>query len=326
MIRNQRIVPSMLALSGICCSLVFADNFTVKVTPGISETKNPPACYYTYKAPTKKEIAKTSIDLWINLNKFTNANLDLGLLENAETSEKINVRTDKILFDVYNPSAMGFLYTKPLANYLRPSPNDSKVSRLLSKNNATIAAKDYLCKLNLMPASTDEMYFEQTNTIRGAASTNPQDIIDFLQVVRFGRKLNDLKVIGSTRIILRIGKEGELVSVIKDWPQLVRNSMNDNVESYGKSQWNQVITTHLKNKYKESAIWSSVNVDNVELVMYDDGVNVVEPALHAKGNRIDKNGGNFAYDWVIPVLKEPKAKYKDKETGTKDNMTPEEIK
>lgn len=322
---HQHILATVVALLSSYSSLSYAEDLTVKIKASTSQAKNPPLLYYTYKVPAKKEIIEESVKLWNNLNKYTNANLDVGLLKNAETAERINIKTDKILFDVYNPSCMGFLYTKPLLDFLHPDKRNVAASRLLDKNYAQIAAKNYLDKLELIPKLANEMYFEKTSTIRGAASTNPHEIFDYLQVVRFGRKLNALRVIGPTRIVLRLGPDGELVSIIKDWPQLVQ-SADDNVEMYDKAQWNQVVTSHINKKYEKSSMWSSIEVNDIEVVMYDDGESVVEPALYTTGNCIDKKGGSFAYDWVIPVSRKPKARYNGEENSLNDSIVPEEAR
>jgi hypothetical protein len=49
--------------------------------------------------------------------------------------------------------------------------------------------------------------------------------------------------------------------------------------------------------------------------MFDDGEGCVEPALYAKGKWVGMNYNEFTHDLLIPVLVEPKAKYKHEDSG-----------
>ena len=43
--------------------------------------------------------------------------------------------------------------------------------------------------------------------------------------------------------------------------------------------------------------------------MYDDGQGYVEPALRAKGKGFDKGGEARDRTWMVPLMREPKARY-----------------
>ena len=52
----------------------------------------------------------------------------------------------------------------------------------------------------------------------------------------------------------------------------------------------------------------SVLVKKSELVLFDDGQGVIEPALFVQGD-VTENGMTFPCDWMVPVLENPQAKY-----------------
>lgn len=324
--KHSRTILTLFIVTGIY-SLSSAGKIKVNVSADMQKNSNPPLSYFVYEKPTKKDIVDNSVKLFDNLNRFSGARMDLHILDNANNSNGIKIHKDGVLFDVYNPSAMGFLYTKSLEKYCSPPTDSKNNSRLLDKKSATIAAKKYLEKLDLLPPSIDEMYLEEVNTICGGSSENPEEIFELLRVVRFGRKLNGLKVVGATRIILRLANDGELVTIIKDWPKLIRKEVKNSMKIHQKNEWEQIIKKHLENQYGESEVGSSdiaIDVENVDLVMYDDGEGFVEPALFAKGKKLTKNGKKYPYDWMIPVLADSKAKYKGMGLGSKDDRDAEE--
>lgn len=319
---------SIILILLVLSQVTFAGDTQVNIGPNLEGLSNAPAFYYVYDAPTKKDIADNVKKLWNNLNKHTNAQLDLNLLNNAEISDRISVNTNGIIFDVFSPAAPGFLYTKSLTNYLRPANKETKSNRLPDKYQSVEIARDYLSKLEILPQETEELYIAKVNKVCMASynsKTKESQAYDVMQVVHFGRKLNGIPVYGASRIVVRLGDNDELVGVIKNWPKLIPKEIKSKAEIHEKSKWKDVAAKHLKDLYV-AGDFSAVNIEKAEVVMYDDGEGCIEPALFVKGKQIGKSGFAAEGDWVIPIMAEPKAKYKAAIIGSRNQRGTERIR
>jgi hypothetical protein len=310
---------NLIALSIVPVSLIFgqasyAKSIQIAINQNLENLHNAPLTYYLYSTPpTQKAIADNAKTLWNNLNKHTDAQLDLKLLSDVGSSNRIQINTDNVFFDVFSPVSMGFIYTKSLTKYLRPKKALFESNRVPDKSQCVEMAKNYLSRLEILPSETEEMYIAKVGKVRAASYNNAtktaSEIYDMMRVVHFGRKLDGLPVHGASRIVVRLGDNGELVGIIKNWPKLVRVTVNDATKMNDQSKWKDVISQYFTNRYTID-FYPTVNVETTELVMFDDGQGCIEPALHAKGKLIDTKGIPCATDWVIPIMTEPKAKYK----------------
>lgn len=316
--KKNIIVLSIILVVLLLCQVSFANDTNVNISTNLETLQNVPAFYYIYDPPTKKDIADNAIKLWNNLNKHTNAQLDVNLLNNAVNSDRISINANGIFFDVFSPAASGFLYTKSLTKYLRPANKTAKSNLLPDKEQSVVIAKDYLSKLEILPQETEQIYITNVNKVRMASynsKTKDSQIYDMMQVVHFGRKLNGIPVYGASRIVVRLGDNGELVGVIKNWPKLIPVEIKNKAEIHEKSTWKDIAAKHLKDLYAASD-FPTVNIEKAEVVMYDDGEGCIEPALFAKGKQIGKLGAAAEGDWVIPIMANPKAKYKAVNIGS----------
>lgn len=310
--KKNIITLSIMLVMLVLSQVSFANDTIVNIGPNLESLQNAPVSYYVYDVPSKKDIANNVTKLWNNLNKHTNAQLDLNLLNNAETSDRISINTGDIFFDVFSPASLGFLYTKSLTNYLRPANKPVKSNRLPDKVKSGEMARDYLSKLEILPQETEELYITKVSKVRMASynsNTKESQNYDMMQVVHFGRKLNGIPVYGASRIVVRLGDNGDLVGVIKNWPKLIPMAIKGEAKIHEKSKWKDVSAKYLKKLYVATD-FSTVNIEKAEVVMYDDGEGCIEPALFAKGKQIGKSGITAEGDWVIPIMAEPKAKYK----------------
>jgi hypothetical protein len=236
----------------------------------------------------------------------------MGLLAGAGKGKRFRVDTPDKQFYALGEESLGFVYSKNLAPHLQLSDPQSAgtAKRLPDASRSIELAREYLAKLDLLPSDPAEMYVSKVRVIRGAscgpAGCLPQ-VVDKMRVVFFGRKLNGLPVHGASRIAVRIGNDGELVGVIKNWPALTPVA----VEGAGvlpKAQWKDAAIRTVKRMQAGSA-YPNASIESTELVMYDDGRGHIEPALRAKGKKLDGRGKDEPGNWLVPLLTAPKARF-----------------
>jgi hypothetical protein len=291
----------------------FARDTKVEVKSKVENLEAAPLVYYTYDAaPAKKDISDNAKKLWKNLNAVTRGNLNLNLIDTAaEKSERITIDNENVFFDVFSPKTNGFIYSKPIDRYLQSRNGESNLIRLLDKKQSEVKAKDYLAKLDLLPDNAGEMYIAGISKVRSANSEEKDRIYDKMQVVHIGRKLDNIPVFGASRIVVRLGSDGELIGIIKNWPVLKRQVIGDAKGVHGKAEWKDMSIKHVR-KTQAATAYSSVSIDSTDLVMYDDGEGYIEPALLLKGNMLSDSGDTAKSDWLVPLLADPKANYHGK--------------
>ena len=99
-----------------------------------------------------------------------------------------------------------------------------------------------------------------------------------------------------------LGSNGDLHGVITRWldvqPSRFSGVRGGDMRAYVKGAV----------ELKQAGV-KSVVLKKAELVMYDDGKGVIEPAMFVTGE-VSEDGVEFAHcDWMLPVLSEPKADY-----------------
>ncbi len=132
-----------------------------------------------------------------------------------------------------------------------------------------------------------------------------------LVTVYFDRYINDMPVIGHSRIVVTLGEHAELAGLIKMWTNIpgnlkfVANSFLSETEV--RKQFKDMLNRHYKkwnNNYVEG-----IDVTKASYILYDDG-RTIEPALFILGEVAQYDGTSYRGDWIIPVLKNAKANYK----------------
>ncbi len=169
---------------------------------------------------------------------------------------------------------------------------------LPQKGQAPAIAKQHLKSLGFLPKGG--MVLHEVTTLKKAVAGG--DVYEKLTLVFFKRKLAGLPVIGASRIVVMLGSNGDLAGLIVRWldvsPSQFAGLRGGDMRDYikGKVELKQADT-------------QSIIIKKAELVMYDDGKGVMEPALFVTGE-ISEDGIEFAHcDWMLPVLTEPKADY-----------------
>jgi hypothetical protein len=171
---------------------------------------------------------------------------------------------------------------------------------LPSKSNAPALAKKHLKALGLLKQG---MVLHEVNEFKQSVyngHNNEVTTTTKMVMVTFKRKLGNYTVFGASRIIVMLGADGQLDGVLVRWTDVEKvnaKGIKKNVRGY--------LIDKIKTKQKDSY---SILVKKSQLVLFDDGKGVIEPALFVEGD-VTEGGNTFACDWMIPVLESPKAKY-----------------
>ncbi|MCX6243099.1 MAG: hypothetical protein NTU98_00190 [Bacteroidetes bacterium] len=129
--------------------------------------------------------------------------------------------------------------------------------------------------------------------------------------VRYDRILDNIPVLGHSRIIVMMAEKGKLQQMIANWAPL---------QSAEVKKERVVIQDDLKGSIEKHLIGDNagaknITVKTINLVYYDDGSGILEPALHALCEVQIPKGKNdttlitVKHDLVEPILKDAKMMY-----------------
>ncbi|UCH98466.1 MAG: hypothetical protein JSV88_16915 [Candidatus Aminicenantes bacterium] len=169
---------------------------------------------------------------------------------------------------------------------------------LPSKKQAPTLAKNHLKALGLYK---NGLVLNKVNVLKEAVyNGQASEIFDKLVIVSFKRKLGGIPVLGASRVVVTLGTNGELAGLIVRWYDVEKVKVPGVVENIKKH-----LTNKIKAKQKDHHF---VLVKKADLVMFDDGHGVIEPAVFVQGE-VNEDGATFSCDWMVPVLTNSKAKY-----------------
>jgi hypothetical protein len=169
---------------------------------------------------------------------------------------------------------------------------------LPSKKQAPTLAKTHLKALGL---DKKGLVLNKVNVLKDAVyNGQTSEIFDKMVIVSFKRKLGGIPVLGASRVIVMLGTDGELAGLIVRWYDVEKVKVSGVVKNV-----KDHLTNKIKDKQKDNHV---VLVKKADLVMFDDGNGVIEPALFVQGE-VNEDGATFPCDWMVPVLTNSKAKY-----------------
>ncbi|UCH92658.1 MAG: hypothetical protein JSV88_20505 [Candidatus Aminicenantes bacterium] len=175
---------------------------------------------------------------------------------------------------------------------------DGNTPGLPSKNQAPTLAKKHLKALGL---EKNALVLNGVDVLRKAVyDGQTSKIYDKLLIVSFKRKLGGHPVLGASRVMALLGTDGELAGLIVRWYDVEKVKVSGVVKNV-----KDHLTNKIKDKQKDAHF---VLVKKADLVMFDDGNGVIEPALFVQGE-VTEGGATFPCDWMVPVLTNSKAKY-----------------
>lgn len=303
------LLPLSLSLVGSA----WAAEVTVAVNANLAWLPNPPGVYYVYEKPTKQAVADSVARLFDNLNLHGLAAVDKHLVADAMNRDVPRLRSADTDFYALGPDSLGFVYSQDLTRHLQPvdALGTASEKRLPNTIPAMEMARGYLSQLELLPGDASEVEAKKVHVVKSATVSGNSSLVqaaDGLVVVFFGRRLSGLPVVGASRMVVRLGEDGELVSIIRNWPDLVPVAVDVEAAVLDKSQWKAAAVRTVKGR-EAADVHPHASIESVAIVMYDDGKGHVEPALRANGKRFDTKGNALGRTWMVPIMREPKGRY-----------------
>lgn len=177
---------------------------------------------------------------------------------------------------------------------------DGSTPGLPTKGNAVALARKHLKALGLYKNKmTDPIVTTLEEAVYDGQTTRTYEK---LRVVTFRRKIGGFMVKGASRAVVMLGADGDLEGLVVRWMDVKTEKVKGKI---AKSQLKNFIKDRLNARDMEG---DSVRVKKADLVLYDDGSGVIEPALQLQGE-IATFEGAFPTDWLLPVITDPKASY-----------------
>lgn len=203
-----------------------------------------------------------------------------------------------------------FLFNAGLKKY----SSEGFTRGLPSPKNAPDLAREYLNKLRYLPGNKEEMVLARVGGLGMAAARNGKssDKYEKLVTVFFRRVLQGVRVQGpGSRIVVHLGEQAALVGLIRNWSEVkAQKVLRNQVKS------DELIRHAMQRRLLKMADQAKeIIVQKVELVLFDDGRGIIEPAIYVvaaaryQGPKRAKGVVEIPVDFYVPVLLEPKGYY-----------------
>lgn len=306
--RSMKNLIIVLALASLSLGLA-AEGLDVSIEADLQSLNVAPMMYYRYQsAPSQEAVTQEARALGEKFNAYTSTSIKME--ESVEGVPLFFKEDSKASFTVFSPQSLGFIFTKDMNTLCAGEGN---TVGLPSEYAAPDVAMKHLESLDLLPANQKEMTLAHVGGIGIAVYDQSTGQVtgdyDKVKTVIYGRTLNGLRVMGASRLVVNLGENGELVGIIKNWPEISKQVLYSPKELVAQGKWDATVESFLGNRYAQTNI-NKIQVKESELVMFDDGEGVIEPALFLKGKTFSEEGKEFEGDWIVPVLQMPKANYR----------------
>lgn len=206
-----------------------------------------------------------------------------------------------------DPTTGNFLFNSGMQKYrdevaTKNLPQEAELERLAYK-----AAEQFGLNTNFEELQVEHIGGLNMGVTDGSGGTV---ILEKLKTVRFNRVLGDIPVSGDSRLVMHFGENAELSGLVYQLPtiekaQPLSSKMLQDPEVMKKEALEEL--TSMAKKAKNSRLTA------VDLVLYDDGQGVLEPAYHIVLNRYIDDGSRelvmIPYDFYVSVNSEPMAFY-----------------
>jgi len=184
---------------------------------------------------------------------------------------------------------------------------------LLKEDEAVKMAKTYLTKMGVDMGDEKSMYLGHVGGVNMGSHDEMEGnkIYEKFTTVRFDRKLDNIPILGHSRIIVQMAEKGKLQGLIQQWAPMNPTAVKPEAV-LAKDQVKKSIEEHL---LRENEGVKKITIRKINLVYYDDGKGVIEPALHVicdlfyPASAKDSTLKSFKYDTVEPLLKNPRIIY-----------------
>lgn len=291
--------------------LVSANEVSITVDKALGALYSESTEFYSYE----RESSKVMTDMQINsmaekLVAYTDSRLRLEEVKMDKIDGRIFLGgQDKYASTAYfdiDPSMQSFIFSKEMENYI--GEGDSK--GLPDRSDASKLAEIHLKALELLPRNFEaEMTLLHVGGIGMANIKEDGSVADYKKLVTvfYGRTLDGMPVKGASRIAVRMGIYGELVGLVRNWPEVNKKAVSskDMIASQNRIDH---LKRHLGSLYDDSKV-EAVTITEADIVMYDDGRGTIEPAMFVFGEITQKDGVVEHADWMVPLLKSPRGRY-----------------
>jgi hypothetical protein len=184
---------------------------------------------------------------------------------------------------------------------------------LVKNEQAIKMATGYLQKLGFGAGEEKSMIVGHVGGVNMAIHDDKEGdkIFEKLTTIRFDRKLDDIPVVGHTRLLVQMGEKGVIQSVIKQWAPFSGKALKSE-SIVNRDEVKRSIEDHLTGENKGA---KKIIVNKINLIYYDNGKGIYEPALHIIGvvmmprSSKDTTLINYKHDMVEPLLKHPRLSY-----------------
>lgn len=270
----------------------------------------------TYKLNYGKKLIKEEANSLANkLTVSTRKSLNFEVLSyKANEIVTLQDANDKSANMEMDLTSGNFIYNGGMNEYL--ANGDTK--NLVKSEQAATKAMKHLDDLGLK-FNKKEMVVAHIGGVNTATNiNNTSQIYKKLVTVRYNRVLNGIPVIGASRIVVKMGTDGNLAGLIYNWPDVISTTAVKSTELYNSTEINNQLDNKLKLIGKAGKNNTKINVQKSNLVLYDDGKGNVEPAYFVEANMnyntINLTNGkndtnNVPVDFLIPVLKNSQAEF-----------------
>ena len=326
----------LLAIPLICLTIVFCEKKSELVKIEYDKSVEPitlkDKVLQSYKIDTRKNLGKDQIlQIAKELTDISLKSLNFEKFEKIEENV-VALRNDEdpsASFEI-NTGTGNFLYNSGLNDYRK----DGDTPNLVFKEKAAVMALKYLEKLGLNPKK-EELDSVNIGGLNMAVLEKDGTTNDYkkLVTVRYGRILNNIPVMGESRIIVQLGKEGSLAGLTFYWGDIAEKKKIKTDELLTDKQ----IRAQLESRLREAAGDAKrIIVEKAALVLYDDGRGLVEPAYHVQAklfyeiknedDQKDIQRYDTPYDYYVPVLIKPLGFYPYMEVADSQPVDARDIK
>jgi hypothetical protein len=318
--REKTIINLVIVISIVCMFIISCQKTKIEYDKDIGPITLKDKVIHSYSVNYKKDldikdvtrmadqVMELSGKKW-KIKDISEANESHVMLKN-ENDPSASFEMDK--------RTGNFLYNGGLAEYRK----EANTPDLISGEKAATVALQHLEKLSLFPSKKEMNLVHIGGLGMGVLKKDGTTVkYDKLITVRYDRKLDDIPVMGESRIVVNMGERGKLAGMIYYWGDIVEKKKIESGELVDDSEIKKVLESRL---IAASEGAKRMIVQKADLVLYDDGKGRIEPAFHIQARLFyEKAAGkgeeeiqkyDIPYDYYIPVLKKPLAYYPYMET------------
>lgn len=143
-----------------------------------------------------------------------------------------------------------------------------------------------------------------------ADGSGKSEVFEKLKTIRLGRTLDGLRVEGDARIVMQLGEEGTLAGMVFQWPNIGKAVALGSEHLQKPDAIRESALREIKAMSRKAL---RAELTRADLVLYDDGQGVMEPAYHFVMERHFDDGElepvMIPYDFYVPATVKPAAFY-----------------